>query len=172
MGLDNVFLIVDEAHNVPAFARELLSDQITEVTLDRALRETERFANEDIVSIRELLEVLDEQVFQRGRKILKQQELKRLQPGSIDDLFLEHCRVSGGEAAKTLMEYGEYVKGKREELGQENLLSYSYRVGKFLGGFFEKLGEEYIHLISRDRWKGVVLEVRGFDGREVLSSRF
>ena len=170
VGLDNVYLIVDEAHNVPAFARELLSDQITEITLDRALRETERFPHENIVSIRELLEVLDEQVFQRARKALKKQELKRLQPRSVDDLFLEHCGVSGDEVAKALVEYGKHVKEKREELGQENLLSYSYRVGEFLGGFFEKSGERYIHLVSRDRWKGVVLEVRGFDGREVTSS--
>lgn len=170
VGLDNVFLIVDEAHNVPAFARELLSDRITEITLDRALRETERFAHEDIASIRELLGVLDEQVFQHARKTLKEQELKRLQPKRLGDLFLEQCGVSGGEAAEALMEYGEYVKGEKEELGQENLLSYSYRVGEFLGGFFEKVGEKYIHLISRNRWKGVVLEVRGFDGREVLSS--
>lgn len=169
VGLDSVFLIVDEAHNVPAFARELLSDQLTEITLDRAFRETERFAREDIASIRELLEVLDEQVFQRAKRTLKKQELKRLQPRSIDDLFLEYCRVSGVEAAKTLIEYGEHVKEKKEESGQENLLSYAYRVGEFLGNFFERLGEKYIHLINRDWRKGIVLEVRGFDGREVSS---
>jgi len=169
VGIDDVYLIVDEAHNVPAFTRELLSDQITEVTLDRALRETERFVHKDIISIRELLEVLDEQVFQHAKRVLRKQELKHLQPRTIDDLFLEHCGVSGVDAAEALMEYGEYVKEKKEELGQENLLSYSYRVGEFLGGFFEKLCEKYIHLISRDRWKGIVLEVRGFDGREVSS---
>jgi DNA excision repair protein ERCC-2 len=168
VGLDDVYLIVDEAHNVPAFARELLSDQITEITLDRALRETERFGREDVVSVRVVLEVLDERVFQPARKLGKQ-ELKRLQPDGLDDLFLEYCGASGSEAAKALLDYGEYVKTRREELGQENLLSYNYRVGEFLGGFFAKQGEGYIHLVSRDRWKGVVLEVRGFDGREVSS---
>jgi DNA excision repair protein ERCC-2 len=168
VGLDDVYLIVDEAHNVPAFARELLSDQITEITLDRALRETERFVREDVASVRAVLEVLNEQVFQPAQKLAKQ-ELKRLQPSGLDNLFLEHCGAPGSEGAKALMEYGEYVKTRREELGQENLLSYNYRVGEFLGGFFGKQGEAYIHLVSRDRWKGVVLEVRGFDGREVSS---
>jgi len=139
VGLDNVYLIVDEAHNIPAFARELLSDQLTEIVLDRAFKETER------------------------------QDLKRLQPRSIDDLYLESCRVSGVEAAKALLEYGEHVKEKKLELGHENLVSYSYRVGEFLENFFEKVGEKYIHLVSRDLRKGIVLEVRGFDGREVSS---
>ncbi len=169
VGLDSVFLIVDEGHNIPSFARELLSDQITDITMDRALRETERFVHEDIVSVRELLEALNERVFQQCKRILKQQELKCIQPESIDDLLLNSCALSGSKVAKTLLEYGEFVKEKREELGQDNLFSYSYRVGEFLKGFFEKRGKKYIHLISRDRWKGVVLEVRGLDGREITS---
>jgi DNA excision repair protein ERCC-2 len=167
--LQDIFLIVDEAHNVPAFARELLSDQISEITLDRALRETEKIATEDILSVRAALEVLDEQLFQPAKERLAKQDLKRLQPRNLDTLFLEYCGASGNEVAKVLVEYGEYVKQKKQELGQENLLSYAYRIGNFLRGFFEKQGEGYIHLISRDPWKGVVLEVRGFDGREVSS---
>ena len=169
VGLDKIYLIVDEAHNIPSFARELLSDELTETTLERALRETERFVNDDVGSIRELLELFDEQVFQRARGMLKPHELKRLQPRDIEDLCLERCGISGSDAAKALMEYGEDVKQKREELGHDNLLSYNYRIGEFLEGFLEKSGEKYTHLISRD-WEGnVVLEVRSFDGREITA---
>ena len=169
VGLESVYLIVDEAHNVPTFARELLSDQLTETTLDRALRETERFASEDVDSVRVLLELLNEQVFRRARKILKKLELKRLNPRDVEDLLLERCQVSGIYAARALTEYGKYVKEKRQEMGQENLFSYSHRVGEFLEGFFKKSGAKYIHLISRD-WKDeAVLEVRSFDGREITS---
>jgi DNA excision repair protein ERCC-2 len=42
-GFSRVFLIVDEAHNLPSFARELLSDQLTEGTVEKALREAEAF---------------------------------------------------------------------------------------------------------------------------------
>jgi DNA excision repair protein ERCC-2 len=167
VGLDKMFLIVDEAHNIPSFARELLSDGLTETTLERALRETERFVNDDVGSIRELLELLNEQVFQRARGMLKPHELKRLEPRDIEDLCLGRCGISGSDAAKALMEYGEDVKQKREEWGHDNLLSYNYRVGEFLEGFLEKSGEKYTHLVSRD-WEGcVVLEVRSFDGREI-----
>jgi DNA excision repair protein ERCC-2 len=169
VGLDKMYLIVDEAHNIPSFARELLSDELTETTLERALRETERFVNDDVGSIRELLTLFDEQVFQRARKVLKPNELKRLQPRDIEDLCLERCGISGSDASKALMEYGDYVKQKREELGHDNLLSYNHRIGEFLEGFLQRSGEKYTHLISRD-WEGnVVLEVRSFDGREITS---
>ncbi len=169
VGLDSVYLIVDEAHNVPAFARELLSDQLTETTLDRAINETERFTREDVDSVRTLLELMDERVFQHAKKILGKQELKRIHPRDIEDLFLERCQVSGVDAAQALMEYGEYVKEKKQEMGHENLLSYSHRAGEFLAGFFKKSGEKCIHLISRDWGDEVVLEVRSFDGREITS---
>jgi DNA excision repair protein ERCC-2 len=167
VGLNKMYLIVDEAHNIPSFARELLSDELTETTLERALRETERFVNDDVGSIRELLELFDEQVFQRAKGMLKPHELKRLESRDIEDLCLGRCGISGSDAAKALMEYGEDVKQKREELGYDNLFSYNYRIGEFLEGFLEKSGEKYTHLISRD-WEGnVVLEVRSFDGREI-----
>jgi DNA excision repair protein ERCC-2 len=84
-------------------------------------------------------------------------------------LCLERCGISGSDAAKALMEYGEFVKQKREELGHDNLLSYNYRIGEFLEGFLEKSGGKYTHLISRD-WEGsVILEVRSFDGREITA---
>jgi DNA excision repair protein ERCC-2 len=166
VGLDRVYLIVDEAHNVPAFARELLSNELGETGLDRALKETERFRHEDAASIQELLELLDEEVFRHAHKSLREHELKRVLPRDIEDLFLRRCGISGVDAAKAFMEYGESVKHKKEELGQENLLSYNSGVGKFLEGFFGKSDAKYIHLIRRDR-EDVVLEVRNFDGREV-----
>ncbi len=169
VGLERVYLIVDEAHNVPTFARELLSDEITEITLERAIRETRRFPNEEVSSIRGLLSVLDEQVFRHAEKTLKKHQLKRLHPEEVEDLFMERCRTSGMDTAGALKDYGEYVREKREELGQESLFSYNYRVGEFLEGFFRKCGEKYIRLISKDREDNVVLEVRSFDGREASS---
>lgn len=41
--LSDIYLIVDEAHNLPTFSRELLSDQLSETTLENAIRESEAF---------------------------------------------------------------------------------------------------------------------------------
>jgi DNA excision repair protein ERCC-2 len=57
--LSQVYLIVDEAHNIPTFARELLSDQITQSTIENALKETEKFEHEKLGKVQEFLNVLE-----------------------------------------------------------------------------------------------------------------
>jgi len=168
VGLSNVFLIVDEAHNLPTFARELLSDQLTEGTVERARKESEDFEHESLGSVREHLNVLLEEVFQRAQQTLKDEDLRRLNPQELSDLFLAHTSVSGLEAAATLLEYGEFVKEKRLESGSERISSYNYRIGTFMESFFKNVGPKYTHLIERDQKNRIALEVRCFDGREIV----
>ncbi len=168
VGLSKVFLIVDEAHNLPTFARELLSDQLTEGTVERAQKETENFEHESLGSVREHLNVLLEEVFQHAQQTLKDEDLRRLNPQELSDLFLAHNSISGLEAAATLLEYGEFVKEKRLESGSERISSYNYRIGTFMESFFKNVGPKYTHLIERDHKNRIALEVRCFDGREVV----
>jgi len=167
--LSRVYLIIDEAHNLPTFARELLSDKLTRYAVERALKETERFEHEKLMSVREYLDILVEEVFQVAQQTLKSGELRRLNPQEIGDLFLNRSGVSGLEIARILQEYGEYVKEKRLEIGSERILSYIYRVGKFIETFLENDGTEYIHLVSKDQKSRIALEVRSFDGREMTN---
>lgn len=165
--LNKVYLIIDEAHNLPIFSRELLSDRLTTITLDRALNETKRFEHKALQLVREYLNVLDKEVFQRAQQILRKEKLKQLNPQKVSDLFLEKNGVSGSEAAEILCEYGQHVKETRQELGHERIFSYNQRVGEFLENFFQKIGEKYIHLVKRDPQGRINLEVRSFDGREI-----
>ena len=168
VGLSNVFLIVDEAHNLPAFARQLLSDQLTEGTVERALKETETFEHESSASIKENLQVLMKEVFQRAQSILKTEDLKLLNPQELSDLFVANNGASGLEVASVLQEYGEYVKKKRLESGSERVSSYNYRIGTFIESFFSNVGSKHVHLIERDRQGRVALKVRSLDGREIV----
>lgn len=167
--LSRVFLIVDEAHNLPSFARELLSDKLTRYTVESALKETDGFSHDSLALVREYLSILIEQVFQHAQRILKSEELKQLNPQEISDLFLAGSGVSGLEAAGILQEYGEYVKEERLESGSERILSYNYRVGTFMENFLGNDGMEHIHLISKDKNNRIALEVRSFDGRMVTN---
>jgi DNA excision repair protein ERCC-2 len=167
--LSKVFLIVDEAHNLPSFARELLSDKLTQYSAESALRETESFSHDSVARVREYLNILIEQVFQHAQRALKCEELKQLNTQRIGDLFLAGSGVSGLEAAGILKEYGEYVKEMRLESGSERIVSYNYRVGTFLENFLENSGNEHIHLVSKDKNDRVTLEVRSFDGRMVTN---
>ncbi len=170
VSLSNVYLIVDEAHNLPAFSRELLSDRLTQSTLQGALRETETFENEVLPSVREYLDVLNHSIFERAQEFLEKNELKHIDPQKVDDLFLDQCGVSGPEAVETLHEYGEHVREIRRELGQERIFSYSHRVGEFMENFFKKIGVKHIHLVQKGWEERIILEVRSFDGREITDS--
>jgi DNA excision repair protein ERCC-2 len=165
--LSKVYLIVDEAHNLPAFSRELLSDRLTRNTVERALKETERFEHAALSSVQEYLKVLNEEIFQRAQRTLKQKELKHVEPQKISDIFLDQIGVTGLQVAEALQVYGEYVKEMQQELGYERVLSSNSRVGEFMENFLERVGKKYIHLFRKDWQDRPVLEVRSFDGREV-----
>jgi DNA excision repair protein ERCC-2 len=165
--LSNVYLIVDEAHNLPTFARELLSDRITQNTIESAMKETENFEHENLPDVKDYLSLLDNHIFQRARKRLRKENLMTLDPQQIDELFLEVSGTSGLEAAETLHEYGEYVREKRQELGNEKIFSYNHRVGEFVENFLQKAGKKYAHLIERGWRDNIGLEVKSLDGREI-----
>ncbi len=167
-GFSKVFLIVDEAHNLPTFARELLSDKLTMSFVERAVKETEIFEHESVGSVRELLNLVMEDIFRHARQTLRNEELKRLNPQEINDLFLAHNGVSGLEAAAMLQEYGESVKQKQLKSGSTRIASYNFRIGTFMESFFKNVGSEYFHLIERGQKDQVTLEVRSFDGREIV----
>lgn len=167
--LSKVFIIVDEAHNLPSFGRELLSDKLTRYSVESALKETESFSHDSLALVREYLNILIEQVFQHAQRALESEELKQLNPQRISDLFLGGSGVSGLEAAGILQEYGEYVKEMRLESGSERIASYNYRVGTFVKNFLENDGMEHIHLVSKDKNNRISLEVRSFDGRMVTN---
>lgn len=165
--LSKVYLIVDEAHNLPGFSRELLSDQLTRRTVEEALRETEAFEHEAFPYVVKCLETLNEDVFDRLRDGLEREELRRVDPQGLSDIFMERCDVSGIEAAEALHDYGEDVRETRRELGYERIYSYNHRVGEFLTNFFAKQPERHLHLAQKDRRERIILEVRCFDGREL-----
>ena len=167
-GFSKVFLIVDEAHNLPTFARDLLSDKLTMSFVERAIKETETFEHESVGSVKELLNLLMEDVFRHARQTLRSEELKRLNPSEINDLFLAHNGVPGVEAAALLQEYGESVKQKQLKSGSTRIASYNFRIGTFMENFFKNVGSQYFHLIERGQKDQVTLGVRSFDGREIV----
>jgi DNA excision repair protein ERCC-2 len=165
--LSNVYLIVDEAHNLPGFARELLSDRITQNTVESALKETEKFEHENLAAVQDYLNILDDKIFRYIKKGLGNANLKLLNPQELADRFLEWSGTSSEKAAETLHEYGEHVREARQELGYDKIFSYTHRVGDFIENFFQRIGEKYVHLIQKDWGDRIYLEVRSLDGREI-----
>ncbi|MCJ7614354.1 hypothetical protein MUO71_06310, partial [Candidatus Bathyarchaeota archaeon] len=144
--LSKVYLIVDEAHNIPNFARELLSDQITQKTVESAIKETENFEHKKVGDVLDYLNVIDDDVFRYVQKDLGNANLKVLSPQDLADKFREWSGSSSEQAAETLHEYGEHVREVRQELGYDKIFSYTHRVGDFIENFFQRVGEKYVHL--------------------------
>jgi DNA excision repair protein ERCC-2 len=165
--LSKVYLIVDEAHNIPSFARELLSDRMTQNTIESALKETEKFEHKNLAEVQDYLNVLDDNIFPYVQKGLGNSNLKLLDLQHLADRFLEWSGTSSEKAAETLHEYGEHVRERRQELGYDKIFSYTHRVGDFVENFFQRVGKKYVHLIQRDWGNRIYLEVRSLDGREI-----
>ena len=165
--LSNVYLIVDEAHNIPNFARELLSDRMTPNTVENALKETENFEHKTLGDVQDYLNILDKNVFPQVQKSLGNSNLKLLDPQDLADRFLEQSGTPSDEAAETLHEYGEHVREVRQEMGSDRIFSYAHRVGDFMENFFQRVGKKYVHLVQKDWGDRIYLEVRSLDGREI-----
>ncbi|MBN1784777.1 MAG: ATP-dependent DNA helicase [Candidatus Bathyarchaeota archaeon] len=162
-----VYLIVDEAHNIPNFARELLSDRMTQATIENALKETEKFEHQNLDQVRDYLNVLDNNVFRYIKKGLGKSNLRILDPQDIADRFLKWSGTSNEKAAEIFHEYGEHVKEKRQEVGSDRIFSYTHRVGDFVENFFQRIGDKYVHLIQKDWGERIYMEVKSLDGREI-----
>ena len=165
--LSKVYLIVDEAHNIPNFARDLLSDQINQKTVENAIKETENFDHKKVDDVKDYLNILDDDVFRYVHKRLGNSRLKILDLQDLADKFHDWSGKSGEEAAEIFHEYGDYVREIRQELGYDRIFSYTHRVGDFFENFFQKFGEKYIHLAYNDWNDRTYLSVKSLDGREI-----
>jgi DNA excision repair protein ERCC-2 len=165
--LSKVYLIVDEAHNIPTFARELLSDRMAPNTVENAIKETENFEHKSLGDVQDYLNVLDGNLFPHVQKSLRKSNLELLDPQELADRFLEWSGASSEKAAEIFHEYGESVRERRQEMGSDRIFSYAHRVGDFMENFFQRVGKQYVHLIQKDWRDRTYLEVRSLDGREI-----
>jgi DNA excision repair protein ERCC-2 len=165
--LSEAYLIVDEAHNLPKFSRELLSDSITQNSLLSALKESADFPEDESKLIQECLETLNDEIFDKASKNLRDERPHLINPDDVDALLLENGGVSGLEAAEIISNYGRRIIELKKESGQERIFSFNRRVGEFLSNFIGKVGENHVHLIKKERSGTVALHVKSLDGREV-----
>ena len=149
--LQDIVLIVDEAHNIPDFARELNSLELSTTSLDRMQKEAVEYGNPRIMgqNLADLGEFLKEAIYSM-EKFLQEEE------GFVPQYALEEeiARLTGigindvDSLAKDLIHFGEMIredKAKRRKLPR----SYIYHAGVFLQFWKQSYSHEYIRMI---RW--------------------
>ncbi|OPY34108.1 MAG: ATP-dependent DNA helicase [Methanomassiliicoccales archaeon PtaU1.Bin124] len=151
VSLGDLIVIVDEAHNLPDYTREVESFQLSSWALDAVEKEIEEFGDPDVLPTASIRDVLVEM-----KRLIQEALAEYLidEDGLIPPAFVEEGLMSAFTTssrglqtmAKALMEQGEVI---RERKAQEGRLPRSYIHG--LGGFINfwtSLDEaEYVKLI-------------------------
>ena len=144
-------VIVDEAHNLPDYAREIRSVSISHRLLNLVSSEVEEYGDPEImegVSVVDLLQVLREQLRTASEEYLIEDD------GLIPPSFLEEglmaafTTTSTGLAtmAKSLIIYGETIREARK--GQGRLpRSYMHSLGGLILFWLDMDDEDYVKLV-------------------------
>jgi DNA excision repair protein ERCC-2 len=142
--MQNIILIVDEAHNLPETAVEIASSRLSLFTLDQAKAEAEKFHYRDIATfvniVRSEVEKATEKI---GKEALVSPEflldLVREKAG-VDkpQKFFQDLNAVGYLIKRTLLADGKYPK------------SYIHTIGDFLSRWVETAGDDsFVNVISK-----------------------
>jgi DNA excision repair protein ERCC-2 len=149
----DIVLIVDEAHNLPAYARELESAQLSEVGLRLAEKEVDEFGDPEIAegtSLRDLVMMLEELLDKTVEEYLIDEDGIIPQTHIEEELmFRTHMTSRGltGLLGQAII-FGEMVRDNRKLSGRLPR-SYVHGTAGFLV-FWQGLEEaEYVKLITK-----------------------
>jgi len=150
--LSDLIVIVDEAHNLPDYARELSSSEITKITLERAKDESHEFGDpilqtDDTISSfcnlfeHILLDTVDEFVIEEDGLIPPSEVRTEL----LHSLGMNTNQLKG--IIKDLKIQGEIVREKRRE-NKKLPRSYINSLASFLSFWISIEREDYIKLVN------------------------
>ncbi len=149
--LQDIILIVDEAHNIPSFSRELRSMELTVNSLEAMEREALELGNPQIAghSMADIGEFLKESIFKMEKFV--QDEEGIIPQYAWEEQIAELMGIRLNEIdtmAKNIIYYGELVrenKIRRRKLPRSHI----YHVGSFLYEWKNSYSFEYLRLV---RW--------------------
>lgn len=152
--LDDIVLVVDEAHNLPGYLRELHSPRLGREPLRRALSESESLHHPAVargMTTRALLEALAE-IVDRVAAAFAQEEEGFVPPFEVEGELLDRFRLTTPallQAADHVAHLGETVKDRRRLMGKIPR-SALHAVALFLRRWVESDDEGYVKLVGRE----------------------
>ncbi|MBC7130056.1 ATP-dependent DNA helicase, partial [Candidatus Bathyarchaeota archaeon] len=168
MSLQEVNCVFDEAHSLPYYAANLLSEELSTRSVGRAYKEAEKFGT----SGSDLLRALYKSMIKLGKKAYRKCGLDTEHLIRENVLFETVSDVLGInyeqllDAVEELVEAGEIVRQKRSEEGK-NPISYIARCADFLLNWKKATGLGYVRYVKvdedDDKRKHVRLGIRCLD---------
>jgi DNA excision repair protein ERCC-2 len=154
--LEDIILIVDEAHNLPDYAREIESMELGTNTLDMASKEASEFGNlrtSDGLLITELAREIKKIILTFEKEYLTQKEGDAFIPPGEFTTELMHVFKSTSRKLKAraadLIIHGEIIREVRLKDGKLPR-SYIHSVGSFLSFWMEQQDENFVKLIHKN----------------------
>ncbi|UCE36821.1 MAG: ATP-dependent DNA helicase [Thermoplasmata archaeon] len=152
-GLSDMILIVDEAHNLPDYARELESMELGIQTLENAKKEAHEFGNlrtSNGIFIADLMGKIEEVILELKREYLQEEDADAfIPPGEFLSELMQAYNTTSRKIkamASDLVIHGEIIKDVRLKDG---VLPRSYinSVGNFLLFWMDQQDENFVKLI-------------------------
>lgn len=153
---EDFVLVVDEAHNVPDFARDLASGDLGEGTIALARREAEEFGNPEMLDGFTLVRMLDavSDVLGEiaGEHLLDGADDALVPKDHLDATLLGAFRVATPTLDRAIAAMQEYGAAVREARRREGRLPRSYvgAVASFLVFYRQADDDTHVRLVSRD----------------------
>lgn len=151
--LNDIILIVDEAHNLPDYAREIESMELSIQTLKMAKKEAREFGNlrtSDGLSIKELMDTIKNIIATLQSDYLGEEDNDAfIPPGEfLSELMQAYSTTSRKlkALASDLIIHGEIIRDVRLKDGALPR-SYIHAVGYFLSFWMEQQDEDFVKLI-------------------------
>ncbi|HEC81836.1 MAG TPA: ATP-dependent DNA helicase [Thermoplasmatales archaeon] len=162
IGEEQIILVVDEAHNLPDYLRDLLSAQLSTYMLNSCLYETERFGDPLLLNknltISRFVKDLNNIIFELrqrfllgGNNKLKYVEKKDalLPPNAVVSQLTKKHSLDSEDMERiisALIAYGEQIQTAKQKQGKLPR-SYIHKLGVFLSFWMNIDDEHYIKLI-------------------------
>ena len=149
--VEDIIVIVDEAHNLPEFARSLRSSELSRFSLEAARKEAEEFDNPEALKNVKCTDFCDE-----ARRILLDIEKEYVRdedglipPDEFESELMYAFSVPSNKlvsAAENLIVIGETIRERRRIAGKLPR-SYIHSLGAFLFFWLKLDGEKYVKLV-------------------------
>ncbi len=154
VSIGDLIVIVDEAHNLPEYARELVSAQLSMRSLSYASGEVDRFGNPEVlngIAVSDVLDTVRNAIISIADEYIPEKEEDSFVPEKAFETELMAGlginSVKLDRIAANLMNFGDIIKEKKKEEGKLPR-SYIYLLGDFISFWSHLEANEYIKLVK------------------------
>ena len=146
-------IVVDEAHNLPDYARDLQSLKLSQETLRRSRREAHELSDPEVsegLPLSQFLEGLEAIVQDLADEYVVDED-GLFPPDAFSGELMSRFRATSlkvATMAKNTVTHGEILRDQRRRLGRI-ARSHLYSTGRFVEAFMKLDAEEYVKLVAR-----------------------